>query len=75
MSSVLISVQSNLSEIIAEGEKMGPDRKKCVYCRYAEYTEEPFKVLVHSRRVVEVQFYFCPFCGRNLRSKDNELTE
>lgn len=27
MSSVLISVQSNLSEITAKGEKMGPDRK------------------------------------------------
>lgn len=47
----------------------------CIFCNDAEYTEEPFKVLTHSRRVVEVQFNFCPFCGRNMRSKDNELTE
>ena len=40
--------------------------ESCEYCRGAVYTERPFRVVTQMNRVHEVQFNFCPHCGRLL---------
>ena len=46
--------------------------KLCSYCLGVSYTDKPFKVITQMGREVEVQFNFCPYCGRKLRTEDGK---
>lgn len=50
--------------------KKAPKKDYCNFCIVASYTNKPFKVTTRPGREVEIQFNFCPYCGRKLFKGD-----
>lgn len=44
----------------------------CEYCQDCGFTEEPFTVITHRGREINVIFNYCPLCGRNLYRDEGE---